>query len=45
VASGFNGPLRILLYDIIIIASTCSYVRTVIVQAYNNQGGKYCGQK
>ena len=45
VASGFNGPLRILLYDIIIIASTCSYVRTVSVQPYNSQGGKYCGQK
>ena len=42
-ASGFNGPLRILLYDIIIIASTVR--QRLAARAYNNQGSKYCGPK
>src|SRR6476646_3891951 len=42
---GFNGPLRALLYDIIVLARTCGDLRCGYAQAYNNQGSKYCGQK
>src|SRR5258706_934728 len=42
---GFNGPLRALLYDIIIKARTAATSASCYVQAYNNQGSKYCGQK
>src|SRR3954447_25336066 len=38
--SGFSATLQILLYDIIIIASTGG-ARTGQLQAYNNQGGKW----
>src|SRR5580693_9802054 len=45
VAAGLQCPLRILLYDIIIIASAAGHGRCGYVQAYNSRGSKYCGQK
>src|ERR1700730_6757751 len=42
---GFNGPLQVLLYDIIIIATRAATSAAPHVQAYSNGGSKYCGQK
>jgi hypothetical protein len=42
---GLQGPLRILLYDIITIARLRGNDRGACLQAYNSHGSKYCGQK